>query len=75
MIEDSGTTFYDPRENEEVEEIPMKHLQIKDTATGEEASIDIKNGEATLRMPLKTQQEMEDEQEAEPDDRSEAEEI
>ena len=75
LIEDSGTTFYDPRENEEVEEIPMKHLQIKDTATGEEASIDIKNGEATLRMPLKTQQEMEDEQEAEPDDRSEAEEI
>jgi len=75
LIEDSGTTFYDPKESEEVEEIPMKHLQVKDSATGEQAVIDVQNGTATLRMPLKTQQEMADEQEAEPDDRSEAEEI
>ena len=75
LIEDSGTTFYDPKEGEEVEEIPMKHLQVKDNATGEQATVDIQNGKATLRMPLKTQQEMADEQEVDPDDRSEAEEI
>ena len=75
LIEDSGTTFYDPKEGEEVEEIPMKHLRVKDEPTGEEATIDIENGRATLRMPLKTQQEMADEQEVQPDDRSEAEEI
>ncbi len=75
LIEDSGTTFYDPKEGEEVEEIPMKHLRVKDEANGEEATIDIENGQATLRMPLKTQQEMADEQEVQPDDRSEAEEI
>jgi hypothetical protein len=75
LIEDSGTTFYDPKESEEVEEIPMKHLQVKDNATGDQAVVDIENGKATLRMPLKTQQGMADEQESEPDDRSEAEEI
>ena len=53
----------------------MKHLRVKDEPTGEEATIDIENGRATLRMPLKTQQEMADEQEVQPDDRSEAEEI
>ena len=75
LIEDSGTTFYDPKEGEETEEIPMKHLQVKDNATGEEAVVDIQNGKATLRMPLKTQQEIADEQEVDPDDRSEAEVI
>src|SRR6056300_1295620 len=75
LIEDSGTTFYDPKEGEEVEEIPMKHLRVRDEPSGEEAVVDIENGRATLRMPLKTQQEMADEQEVQADDRSEAEEI
>ena len=75
LIEDSGTTFYDPKQNEEVEEIPMKHLKVKDDMTGDEAVIDIKDGKATLRMPLKTQQELADEQEVEADDRSEPQEI
>ena len=75
LTEDSGTTFYDPKQNEEVEEIPMKHLRIKDEANGEEATIDIENGRATLRMPRKTKQQIADEQEVRPDDRSEAEEI
>ena len=75
LIEDSGTTFYDPKESEEVEEIPMKHLRIKDEPTGDEATIEIENGRATLRMPQKTKQEIADEQEVEPDNRSEPEEI
>jgi len=75
LIEDSGTTFYDPKEGEEAEPIPMKHLAVKDTANNDEAVIDINNGKATLRMPLKTPEEVADEQEVQPDDRSEAEEI
>jgi hypothetical protein len=75
LIEDSGTTFYDPKQSEEVEEIPMKHLRIKDEPTGDEATIEIENGRATLRMPQKTKQEIADEQEVEPDNRSEPEEI
>ena len=53
----------------------MKHLKVKDDMTGDEAVVDIENGKATLRMPLKTQQEMADEQEVDADDRSETEEI
>lgn len=75
LIEDSGTTFYDPKQNEEVEEIPMKHLRVRDIGSGEEATVDIENGRATLRMPKRTQQEEADEQEVEPNNRSEGIEI
>lgn len=74
LIEDSGTTFYDPKQGEETEEIPMSHLQVKDT-NGEEAIVEMGEGKAVLKIPIKTQDEMEDEMQAEPDDRSEGEEI
>ena len=49
------------------------HLRVKDSQDqGEYSTLDVENGRATLRVPVKTQQEMLDEQEVEPSDRSEA---
>lgn len=72
LIDESATTFYDPKEQEEpIETDPIYHLKVKD---GEDQSttLDVADGEATLRVPRKTQKEMENEQEVEPSDRSEA---
>jgi hypothetical protein len=74
LLEDSATTFYDPRINETTEKIPMKHLQVKDTEE-EDVTLDVENGRATLRMPQKTKQQLADEEEVEATDRSEAEEF
>ena len=71
LLDDSATTFYDPRINETTEAIPMMHLKVKDTDE-EDVTIDVENGRATLRLPMKTQQEIADEEEVEETDRSEA---
>jgi len=74
LLDDSATTFYDPRINETTDKIPMMHLKVKNT-DDEDVTLDIEDGRATLRMPQKTKQQMADEEEVEATDRSEAEEF
>ena len=74
LLDDSATTFYDPRINETTDKIPMMHLKVKNT-DDEDVTLDIEDGKATLRMPQKTRQQMADEEEVEATDRSEAEEF
>ena len=73
LLDDSTTTFYDPKEGEqELEPEPMIHLKVSG-GEGPESSLEVEGGRATLRVPLKTPQEIKDEEEAMPNDRSEAE--
>ena len=73
LLDDSTTTFYDPKEGEqELEPEPMIHLKVSG-GEGTESSLEVEGGRATLRVPLKTPQEIKDEEEAMPNDRSEAE--
>ena len=43
LLDDSATTFYDPRINETTEKIPMMHLQVKDTEE-DEVTLDVEDG-------------------------------
>ena len=74
LLDDSAVSFYDPKTEEEPQEgDPVYHLKVKDSQDeGESSTLDVENGKATLRVPMKTQQEMLEEQEVEPSDRSEA---
>jgi hypothetical protein len=72
LIDESATTFYDPKEQEEpIETDPIYHLKVKN-GEDQSSTLDVADGEATLRVPRKTQKDMENEQEVEPSDRSEA---
>lgn len=74
LLDETAVSFYDPKTEEEPQEgDPVYHLKVKDSQDeGESSTLDVENGKATVRIPVKTQQEMLDEQEVEPSDRSEA---